>query len=190
MKYALIILYFFVINSVKAQNENFEIRIIQDSAVVKQNEKGVIQLQKKIFKIEIDLINIEGVYLYASFKDNIYKINPSAVIPDFKDIPAKSMAEEEFNPSQELIISEDGWAYWFYKPSDRWHRMDKEVTVAGNKTTIRKTIKQFYFGDSEENLAVEDNAKTLYLFFLAAKTDDSLNLSTEIKRYKLKIQWR
>jgi hypothetical protein len=189
MKYCLIFLFFFVGNAANAQNENFEVRIIQDSATVKPNENGVVQLQKKIFKIEIDLIGLEGVYLYASFKDNIYKINSNATIPDFKDIPAKSMAEEEFNPSQELIISEDGWAYWFYKPSDRWHRMDKEITVVGNKTTIRKTVKQFYFGDTEENLAVEDNAKTLYLFFLAAKADDNFSLTTEIKRYKLKIQW-
>ena len=189
MKYALLLISFFVFDFAKAQNENFEVRIIQDSAVVKPLENGVVKLQKKIFKIEIDLVGLEGIYLYASFKDNIYKINSNATIPDFKDIPAKSMAEEEFNPSQELLISEDGWAYWFYNPSDRWHRMDKDVTVVGNKTTIRKTIKQFYFGETEENLAVEDNVKTLYLFFLAAKLDDNYSLATEIKRYKLKIQW-
>jgi hypothetical protein len=190
MKYALLMIFSFAFYFAKAQNENFEVRIIQDSAVVKPNENGIVSLQKKIFKIEIDLVGVEGVYMYASFKDNIYKIKDNTAIPDFKNIPAKSMAEEEFNPDQELIISEDGWAYWFYKPSDRWHRMDKEVTIVGNKTTIRKTIKQFYFGDTEENLALEDNTKTLYLFFMAAKADDGFNLTTEIKRYKVKIQWR
>ncbi len=190
MKYALIFYLFFVFNSTKAQNENFEVRVIQDSAVVKQNDKGVVLLQKKIFKIEIDLIGLEGVYLYASFKDKIFKIGSNAAIPNFVNIPSNSMAEEEFNPSQELLLGEEDWAYWFYKPNDRWHRMDKEVTVVGNKTTIRKTIKQFYFTDTEENLAVEDNAKTLYLFFLAAKSEDNISLTTEIKRHKLKIEWR
>jgi hypothetical protein len=175
----------------KAQNENFEVKIIQDSVVIKSDKKNEIWLQKKPFKIQIELVNVEGIYLYASFNSNIIFMSKDKYdIPDFKNIPSKSMAEEAFNANQELIISKDGWAYWFYNAKENWHRMDKEVIVTDKSTTITKSIKQFFMYDSEDIVEMDKIYKPLYLFFLAAKGNTDLELSQELKRIKMYINWR
>ena len=172
-----------------AQNQTFEIKIIQDSIVYKADENNTVLLHKRPFKIQIELKNIEGVYLFASLHDTIYKLKDSKQIPDFKNIPSMSMAEETYNANQELIISNDGWAYWFYKPTDNWHRMDKEVIVTKSSITISKTIKQFYFSASEDEVSIENNKKQLYLFFFSAKQNENSELVNELQRYRLKINW-
>jgi len=43
-------------------------------------------------------------------------------IPDFENLPAMAMAEANFNEDQELITSNDGWAFWFYDKKLNWHR--------------------------------------------------------------------
>jgi hypothetical protein len=185
----IIFLSFIFYLTANAQNENFEIKIIQDSIVYKAEVNNTVWLQKKPFKIQIELMNLEGVYLYASFKDDIYKIKNDKPIPEFKNIPFMSMAEETFNVKQELIINPDGWAFWFYKASDNWHRMDKEVVVSKNSVIISKTIKQFYFPEKEEEVLIEENIKQLYLFFFSAKANENSELEKELQRFKLKINW-
>lgn len=172
-----------------AQNENFQIKIIQDSVEYKTDINNTISIQKKPFKIQIELKGIDGVYLFASFKDSIYKINYDKSIPGFKDIPSATMAEESFNPNQELMISHDSWAYWFYKPTDNWHRMDKEVVVTSNTTIISKTVKQFYFPDTEDEVLLENNKKQLYLTFFSAIKNENAELIRELQRFKIKINW-
>jgi hypothetical protein len=191
MKKCAILCYFLVLVSivVNAQNENFEIKIIQDSIVHKADANNNISIQKKPFKIQIELKGIEGVYLFASFNDSIYKIKNDKAIPGFKDIPSSTMAEESFNPNQELMMSPDGWVYWFYKATDNWHRMDKEVLVTKNVVTISKTVKQFYFTTTEDEVLVEKNKKPLYLFFFSAKGNENSELTNELQRFKLKISW-
>jgi hypothetical protein len=191
MKKCNILFYLFISLSfaVNAQNENFQIKIIQDSTEYKADVNNNVSIKKKPFKIQIELKGIEGVYLFTSFKDSIYKIKNDKLIPGFKDIPSSTMAEESFNPNQELIISSDGWAYWFYKATDNWHRMDKEVVVTSNATIISKTVKQFYFPDTDDEVLLENNKKQLYLTFFSAIKNDNGELIKELQRYKVKINW-
>ncbi len=172
-----------------AQNENFSIKVIQDSVVYLADANNAMRLYKKPFKIQIELQNVEGVYLFASFNDSIFKLKNDKSIPDFKNIPSMSMAEEAFNVNQELMISPDGWAYWFYKATDNWHRMDKEVIVSNNITTISKTVKQFYFTATENEVSIDNNNKQLYLFFFSAIANENSELVKELQRFKLKINW-
>jgi hypothetical protein len=172
-----------------AQNENFSIRVIQDSVVYLADANNSMRLHKKPFKIQIELKNIEGVYLFASFNDSIFKIKNEKPIPDFKNIPSMTMAEESFNVNQELIMSNDSWAYWFYNANDNWHRMDKEVITSQNLITITKTIKQFYFPLTEDDVSVEKNQRQLYLFFFSGIRNENSELTKELQRFKLKINW-
>jgi hypothetical protein len=174
---------------IAAQKEHFDITIIQDSIVYTPDLNHVVKLQKKIFKVQVALQNIEGIYLYAAFKDSIYSINDKETVPGFKDVPPMSMAEESFNPDQELIISDDGWAYWFYNEKEDWHRFDKDITIAGKTITGTKSVKQFYLTATEKSLPVAEVVEPLYLFFFSAKENKKHELVKELQRYKLKIDW-
>src|SRR5215213_3073474 len=89
----------FTILSGFAQDRAVQIQVIQnDKIVIPQN--GIVELEKKPFKIEIRLTNLEGVYLYSAFADSIYRLKIDEPIPNFKDLPAMAMAETEFNTDQ------------------------------------------------------------------------------------------
>ena len=172
-----------------AQNGSFEVKIIQDT-VMDPGANNELLLKKAPFKIEVRLNKLEGVYLYAAFKDSIYKITADEKIPGFADIPAMSMAEESFNPDQELITSDDGWAYWFYSKEENWHRFDKKIEVNGDVIIGRKSVKQFYIPALEKSMKVEDVNAPLYLFFFSASEAKRGELANELQRYKIKITWK
>lgn len=187
----LLVLFVFLFSNVsRAQKNTYEISIVQDGNVIKPVLANEVSLTKTPFKIQVKLNKLEGVYLYAAFKDSIYKIGNSDSLPGFQDLPAMSMAENSFNPSQELLISDDGWAYWFYNPKEDWHRFDKDVFVEGDHVTGTKTIKQFYEVASGKILPVAEVKEPLYLFFVSAEEDGSHNLTKELQRFKIKINWR
>ena len=133
---------------------------------------------------------MEGVYLFAAFNDSIYKLNEQEPVPGFKDITSMSMAEEQFNPDQELIISDNGWVYWFFDPKLDWHRFDKEILVSGKQVIAAKSVKQFYFTSTEKVLPISEVAEPLYLFFISAKKNKANELIGELQRYKIKIAWK
>ena len=168
--------------------QKFTIGIVQDTLVTPVN--GEVLIAKKPFVIEVTLDGIEGVYLYASFKDRIFRLNSTDTIPGLADLPGMAMAEESFNKDKELIISDDGWAYWFYDPQQDWHRFDKEITQIDRKVIGRKTIQQFYFAAKEKAQKVKDVAAPLYLFFVSATLGENYHLDKEIQRFKLKINWQ
>lgn len=172
-----------------AQGKKVSVRIIQDSAVYPVAGQE-ITLRKEPFKIVVTLSGMEGIYLYAGFTDSIYRLQENEKIPGFKDLPAMAMAETSFNKDQELIISDDGWAYWFYDKELDWHRFDKDVLVTADSIKGTKTIKQFYFPEPEHTVAVRDIGQPLYLFFVAIKEEDKdENPAEELTRLKMKINW-
>jgi hypothetical protein len=179
----------FIVNDAAAQKPFFEIKIFQDSIHTPNTENEVL-LQKKPFKILVQLQDMEGVYMYAAFNDSIYKIDAQQEIPGFKDVPSMSMAEESFNPDQEMIISDDGWAYWFYDKKQDWHRFDKDIIIKGKKISGTKSVKQFYFTLDEKKIMVEDVSMPLYLFFFSATENKGSELEKEWQRYKVKITWQ
>ncbi len=172
-----------------AQKEHYAIKIIQDSVHL-PDSNHVVLLEKRLFRIQVELQDMDGVYLFAAFKDSIYKLNERQPIPGFKDLPSMSMAEEQFNPDQELIISDDGWAYWFFDPKVDWHRFDKEIRVSGKQVIAAKSVKQFYLSSSEKILPISEVVEPLYLFFISAKENKAQELIGELQRYKIKIAWK
>lgn len=185
MKYIKLSFLLFLFLPALTRAQAFHINIVQDSVLAPFN--GELKIKKTPFKIQVTLEGLEGVYLYASFRDTIYQLPDSAAIPGLGDLPA--MAEESFNKSKELIISNDGWGYWFYDPQQDWHRFDKDVKVLQGKVTGTKSVKQFYFYDDRKTLQVKDVPGPLYLFFVSAEQGEGYSLKKEIQRYKLKISW-
>jgi len=106
----------------QTRDKNVTIRILQDENVYTPDEKqGSITLQKKTFKIQVLLQNIEGIYAFASFRDSLYNLPDNKPVPGFDLMPVMTMAEEEFNKEKELILDDEGWAYWFFKPELSWN---------------------------------------------------------------------
>jgi hypothetical protein len=175
-----------------SQKKTVSIRIEQDTTihVLAGTIDTPVILKKEPFKIVVSLKNLEGVYLFADFTDSIYKLKDNEKIPDFENLPSMAMAEATFNEDQELIISKDGWAFWFYDKKENWHRFDKTITVTGDSVTGTKTIKQFYIPEPKNNLPVEEVKDTLYLFFVAIdKTNKKGMPEKELIRLKARIVW-
>ena len=187
----LILLFFFPLSILcHAQKGNFDINIIQDGNAITPGFTGDITLNKSPFKILVKLTQLEGVYLFASFKDSIYKISNNDKIPGFAEMPSMVMAENAFNPNQEMIINDQGWAYWYYDPKDESYRFDKDIFKDGDDVTGTKTIKQFYDFAAGKEIGVKNVTDPLYLFFFSATHDNDHNPKKELKRFKLKINWK
>jgi hypothetical protein len=176
-----------------AQQKDISIRIVQDDMAYQLNEIDTrLVLEKEGFKIQVLLSKAEGVYVFASFGDSIFKVSQAETVPGFNNLPNMAMAEEDFNKNKELIISERGWSYWFYDPLLNWHRFNKKlVFLDSGKVVGIKSIKQLYLSDEKEEVKVKDNDKPLYLFFVAvAEKNDKGMPVKEFMRRKLKIEWK
>lgn len=175
---------------VVSQQKNAVIHIEQDGTIYPVSGQE-ISLKKQPFRIVVTLRQLEGVYLFAGFTDSIYRLDANQKIPDFENIPRMTMAEPTFNEDQELIISSDGWAYWFYNEKTDWHRFDKNVQVNKDAVTGTKTIKQFYFPPTERTMPVSEVKEPLYLFFMAVDTGDKAGKpGKELMRVKARINWQ
>lgn len=177
----------FVSAIVFAQEKNVVIRIEQGSeSILVANQE--ITLSKAPFKIMVSLHHLDGVYLFASFSDSIYRLQAEEAVPDFKNLPYLAIAEASFNEDKELIINTDGWAYWFYDPELDWHRFDKDILVTKDSVVGTKTINQFYIPDTKSAIPVADNTEPLYLFFLAIDKSSKDGVpKKELIRLKMKI---
>lgn len=176
-----------------AQQKDVSIRIVQnDEAYQLKDFETRIKLVKEGFKIQVLLFQIESIYVFASFSDSVYKTGPDDSVPGFQDLPNLAMAEEAFNKNKELLISKEGWSYWFYNPELKWHRFNKKlVFLDSTKVVGVKSIKQFYLLDEKEEVKVKDNNRPLYLFFVAvAENDHNGRPVKELMRRKLKIEWK
>ena len=173
-----------------AQEKQVDIKIIQDKKTFSMTDP-VITLNKKPFVIQVTLTNMDGVYLYADFSDSIYRLANTDPIPDFDNLASMAMAEESFNKDQELIISKTGWAYWFYDKNLDWHRFDKDIkTLHENSVTGKKTIRQFYFPETEQTIKIAAVTLPLYLFFVTVEKDAAGNAVKELQRQKATIHWK
>jgi len=150
-----------------------------------------ITLKKKTFKFQVYLQNMEGVYVFASIRDSVYRFSESGPIRDFIYLPLLELREERFNIYKELNISETGWSYWFYKPTAEWNPFQREVTAIDSNTVIcTKIVKQLYDVANEKIIKLKELNVPLYLFFIAVSGyDDKGNPVKELVRRKIKIDW-
>ncbi len=191
MKGTLLILPFlFFTTTLLSQKKNVSIRIQQGDDVYAVSGQE-INLRKESFRIIVTLSHIDGVYLFSDFTDSIFRLDENEAIPDFENLPSMAMAEAKFNEDQELIISKDGWAYWFYDKKLDWHRFDKDPVVTNDSIVGVKTIKQFYFPDPEHTVPVAQTDQPLYLFFVSINKSDKKGVpQKELARSKIKINWQ
>ncbi|MDZ4795501.1 MAG: hypothetical protein SGI83_14565 [Bacteroidota bacterium] len=176
-----------------SQEKDVFIRLIQDETSHKLLDfQSNITLKKKGFKFQILLNGVEGVYVFASIKDSVYRFTETSVINDFAYLNLLELREgDKFNLNRELNISETGWSYWFFKESAEWHSFNRTTVGMGDKGLVcTKAIKQLYHTEAEEVIKFKNLSTPLYLFFIAVKEYDANGKPVaELMRRKVKIDW-
>lgn len=189
-----VLLSFFPVSfHVYSQDKTVSIQIAQDDHIfIPGNGTDSITLQQKTFKIRVLLQHTKGVYLFASLSDSLFRLPEKAPVPGRTTLPDMTMAEETFNREKELLVSDEGWSYWFYDPDLNWHRFNKKIILLDSGRFVgTKTIKQLYFLPERSTLKLKENKAPLYLFFVAFQEDKAgADPGPELLRLKLKINWR
>lgn len=173
------------------QKKSVGIRIVQDQSTMLYDFETNLLLKKKGFKIQVLLENVEGVYVFASIKDSVYRFSEKDTIYDFVYLPMLKLKEDPFNNEKELNISETGWSYWFYDPKVESHPFSRKIThLDGDRIVCTKNIKILYNINDMEQVRMDDVKEPLYLFFVAvAEYDDKGKPVKELIRKKVKIEW-
>jgi hypothetical protein len=175
------------------QQKKVVIRIVQEESEMLGEFQTNLLLKKKQFKILVGLQNIEGVYVFASIRDSVYRFKEEGPIRDFIYLPLLSMREDTFNLNKELNIAETGWSYWYYKPSAK-HSFQRKVTEIDRDNNFvigTKIIKNLYDINAERTIRIKDIDRPLYLFFIAvSEYDKDGNPTKELMRRKIKIDWK
>lgn len=175
-----------------AQVKDLTIRVVQDETSFSLTSfENTIRLKRKGFKIQFLLSRVEGVYIFASFNDSLNKITATTPVPGFANLPDKVMTEDEYNKNKDLMLSDEGWSYWFYDPELSWHRFNKKlVELDSGRLVAVRSIKQLFLVERKEEIKLKDVKQSLYLFFVVPATVDGDGKPlTEFKRRKLKIEW-
>jgi hypothetical protein len=177
--------------SSNAQQKKIVVRIIQEESVLLSDFQDVITLKKKPFKFQVLLKNVEGVFVFASSRDSVYRFTETGPIRDFKYLPLLQIEEDAFNQNKELNLSETGWSYWFYKPDVEWHPFARKIMKLDSNTIVcTKAIKQLNDMSEQKTIRIKDLSAPLYLLFVGVdEYDANGNPSKELMRRKLKIVW-
>jgi len=175
-----------------SQEKDVLIRIVQDESYKINDFQTNLTLKKKGFKFQILLQGVEGVYVFASIRDSVYRFTENSPIRDFPYLDILELREgDKFNVNKELNLSETGWSYWFYNDTKEWHSFNRKAVGLGDKGIVcTKAIKQLFDVPGEKILKLRNLTTPLYLFFVAVKEFDANGKPlTELMRRKVRIEW-
>ena len=189
-----LLILFFIIASlpVHSQEKRVVIRVSQEESSVLSDFQTNILLERKQFKFQIMLKGVEGVYVFASIRDSVYRFTETSVIQDFGYLNLLELRDEDvYNSNKELNISEDGWSYWFYKPEPAEHAFNRKIIkFDSSRIVCTKVIRQLNNMAESKVLKLRDVTTPLYLFFVVvAEYDSNGRPLKELMRRKVRIDW-
>lgn len=175
-----------------SQEQKVVIRILQEKSIPLTGFETKMTLERKSFKVQILLDHVQGVYVFASIRDSIYRFTESSIIYDFPYLKLLELKEDDiFNTNRELNISETGWSYWFYKDSAKWHPFNRKIVSFTDQVNVcTKMVKYLNDVSAGKMVNLKDLDTPLYLFFIAVKEYDANGKPIkELMRKKVKIEW-
>jgi hypothetical protein len=175
-----------------AQQQDAVIRVVQDQSEILSDFQNTIRLKRKPFKFQILLKNVDGVFVFASVRDSVYRFTENSPIQDFSYLKLLELRDEDvFNSNKELNLSETGWSYWFYSPTAEWHPFNRKVIwLDSNEAVCTKQIKQLFDIGERKTIKIRDIQSPLYMLFIAvAEYDATGRPMRELMRRKVKIEW-
>lgn len=177
----------------QSQDKDVVIRVVQDDESSRlDNFETNLLLKRSGFKFQVLLNNVEGVYVFASIRDSVYRFTEKSPIRDFEYLNLLELRDgDKNNTNKELNLSETGWSYWFYKDSAEWHSFNKKSVGMGERGIVcTKAIKQFYDVPENKVLKMRNMHTPLYLYFVAVKEYDKDGKPLkELMRRKVRIEW-
>jgi len=176
-----------------AQEQKVVIRIIQgDQSIPLSSFQTNVTLRKKAFKFQLLLDHVEGIHVFASVQDSIYRFTETSPIYDFPYLKLLQLRDDDiFNTNKELNISETGWSYWYYSDSAKLHSFNRKVYNYSAKQNIcTKAVSRVYNITEGTSVKLRNLNSPLYILFVAVKEyDDNGRPVKELTRRKLKIDW-
>jgi hypothetical protein len=169
--------------------QDYNIHFLQDGIEIPLLHEKVL-LAKKPFQIQVELLKVNGVYGSCSLRDSLFRIPLNQCLPETDLIQWKIAVEPEFNKDQDMIVSKDGYFYWFYNPKvDTWHRFDPNPKVEKGRVIATKTISNLFisedYNSNTKTLSLSEVNEPLYLLFFLM---DNKN-EKESKRMRVQIEW-
>jgi hypothetical protein len=183
----LVIIAAFTLLSAAKGKRFFSLRILQDGVEIPV-KKDAINLSKKPFVIELELYGPMGILVSASFDETSYKLAKDkkyGVIPGFHET---GMAEDVFNKSKEIMISDQAPNYWFYD-SESFNRFDS-VQKKEDHLVCTRTVEQLNRVGQNLIIPLDKVPGNLYLVFLLKQRGKSEEADKELQRERLMIRWK
>lgn len=173
-----------------SQDKDVMIRIIQNESVKLTDFETELFMKKRQFRVQVMLDHAEGVYVFASIRDSVYRFTENSPIRDFSYLNLLELKETDtFNTNKELNLSETGWSYWSYNDSLNWHSFKRNPVGIGSKRIVcTKYIKELHEVATGKQIRLKELKSPLYLLFIAVKEyDETGKPIMELMRRKVKI---
>ena len=169
--------------------QDYRVHFIQDGIDVPIVKEHVI-LAKKTFQIQVELLKVDGVYGSCSFSDSLFRIPLNQSLPEADLIQWKIAVEPEFNKDQDIIVSKEGYFYWFYNPKeDSWHRFDPNPEVEKGRVIGTKTISRLFISENDnsdtQTLVLSQVKQPLYLLFFMMDEKST----KDYQRERIRVDW-
>ncbi len=169
--------------------QDYRVHFIQDGIDVPIVKEHVI-LAKKTFQIQVELLKVDGVYGSCSFSDSLFRIPLNQSLPESDLIQWKITVEPEFNKDQDIIVSKEGYFYWFYNPKeDSWHRFDPNPEVEKGRVIGTKTISRLFISENDnsdtQTLVLSQVKQPLYLLFFMMDEKST----KDYQRERIRVDW-
>ena len=173
----------------KLSAQDYNIHFLQDGKEIPILDEKVL-LAKKPFQIQVELLKVEGVYGSCSLSDSLFRIPLNQSLPETDLIQWKIAVEPEFNKDQDIIVSKDGYFYWFYNPKvDTWHRFDPNPKVEKGRVTGTKTISSLFISENDnsdtQTLVLSQVKQPLYLLFFMMDEKST----KDYQRERIQVDW-
>ncbi len=176
-----------------SQQQDVAIRVIQDDSYPAADFETTLTLKRKAFKLKILLDSVDGVYVFASVRDSVYRFTETSPIRDFPYLKVLELKEEDqFNNNKELSLSETGWSFWYFSDSAKSHSFDPAIyKLDRGRFVCTRIVKQLFDVAERKVIKIRNLYTPLYLFFVAVKKYDASGKPVaELMRRKIKIDWR
>ncbi|QHI35518.1 hypothetical protein IMCC3317_08640 [Kordia antarctica] len=195
-------------NSTNTTDEYFNIKISQDGKIVKE-KNGIVELSKKPFKIHVDLVKTDHVYVSSSWgkyyydypiEQNIFECNDKSFFKDCRFVAIKTGNEDKFNVNKDIYVGDGSYQnVWFYEEDTEWHRFDKDIKVENGITYATVTVENIYdmdkrderkYPESEYNYPIEKINSDIYFVFATDHYEKGMEHPKELQRKKILLKFK
>ena len=171
-------------------NAYFSVEFLQHNNVVPVQD-GSVMLDKEPFVIRVGLKGGQaGITVSASFDTDYFDAGATGEIPDYVNLPPKTMVEPNFNSDRTLLVDSELVCYWFYDGAMGWHRFDPQVMVEEDLIVATKSVDSLDVVATRRSIHVKETDRPLYLFFLAQGEVPRGVVAPELARARVMIAWR